>query len=236
MPNGKKVAPVATPKVVPQTASPKGTAPPGSSPPKPAGPTMAAAHSLSGIATTGTTTPGPGPAPAPSWADRLKGTPKTAQPTGTDKGAAPPAPAPAVTDNNGTAIPAKEFSALPKGVQLGIKEVIDNLSSGAPMGWKAGSARKWGVSHENRDGDLPAAAVGYTGTYTEYYVIPKKATKRGDLTAPKGKTVTLEDEDGVTGSGSLRLVMQTGGSKLIFYTDTHYGRDGDPPFYLLKGL
>ncbi len=71
---------------------------------------------------------------------------------------------------------------------------------------------KWGVNHRNLDGDLPGKKGA--GGYKEYYV------RKGDGTD--------------SGAHPQRRIVISDADSQKFYTNTHYGRDGNPPFCLLK--
>jgi hypothetical protein len=71
---------------------------------------------------------------------------------------------------------------------------------------------RWEYPHRNRDGDLPGKKNA--GGYLEYYVRKGDNTTSGEH--PKRRIVIRESD----------------GKK--FYTNTHYGDQGAPPFYELK--
>lgn len=106
-----------------------------------------------------------------------------------------------------------------------VDEAVTNIKAGtAPATWDWYKARvaknkgkvpgslkkkfKWGVPHGNHDGLLPG--VKGAGGYTEYYV--REGTGENHGTSPTN-----------------RVVKQTSTGDL-FFTNTHYGRDGAPAF------
>jgi hypothetical protein len=96
-----------------------------------------------------------------------------------------------------------------KSEKAAVKETIDAIAgTGTWNGTVTGGATgKWGAQHGNSENNLPP------GGYKEYYV-----------RAPEG----------TNGFGNRRIVVhnKTGA---IYYSSTHYGERGNPPFILLRG-
>ena len=81
-----------------------------------------------------------------------------------------------------------------------IKHIDEGVTPTGP------TAKRWGITFENRDNDLPPYA---SSPYLEYRVAP---------------------QPGMRAPGPLRVVVDTV-SNAIYYTWTHYGQSGDPPLF-----
>jgi len=110
---------------------------------------------------------------------------------------------------NGNEIPTQSEAAIAgDGVadeQAALTEALAALRTPAANPWRGGPGGKWGLGHANGEKNLPGGT-----TYAEYYVRPPADAE---------------------GFGLRRLVRAANGK--IYYTWTHYGSAGNPPFVLL---
>lgn len=97
---------------------------------------------------------------------------------------------------------------LPAAEETGLNETLAHLDAGTvPSG---PTATKWGTKFKNWSGDLPGAK-GPNSPYKEYRV----ANPYGDS------------------AGALRIVKNTDTGE-TYYTWTHYGDSGNPPFVQIR--
>jgi len=99
--------------------------------------------------------------------------------------------------------------SLPPAEEADVLAALKNIDAGKkPSG---PLAKKWGTSFENRKNDLPGGTHGQS-PYLEHRVAPPPGTK---------------------GPGVLRVVTDPSTGKM-YYTWTHYGTAGNPPFMRIR--
>lgn len=110
---------------------------------------------------------------------------------------------------NDTEIDARALAGLSgdglTGEEDAVKEAVKGIKSPGADTWNGGGG-KWNEYHGNGENNLPV------GNYREYYVRPP---------------------EGVAGWGRRRIVKSSTGR--YYYSWTHYGENGKPPFVLLTG-
>lgn len=110
---------------------------------------------------------------------------------------------------NGNEIPTQSEGAIAgdgfADEQAALTEALAALRTPATNAWRGGDGGKWGVGHGNVEENLPGGT-----TYREYYVRPPA---------------------GADSFGLRRLVRAANGK--TYYSWTHYGTAGKPPFVLL---
>ena len=116
---------------------------------------------------------------------------------------------PVLVHNSNGCVPWIAPGSLPPAEESALNDTLTHIDSGTVP--TDATARRWGIRFNNRDGDLPGAS-GSNSPYLEYRVAPPP---------------------GVNGAGPLRVVVdsQTGET---YYTWTHYGDSGDPPFVRIR--
>ncbi|MBI1372973.1 MAG: ribonuclease [Phycisphaera sp.] len=100
--------------------------------------------------------------------------------------------------------------SLPAEEEAALLRTLQHIDAGTvPSG---PTARRWRIPFENWAGDLPGGSYA-SSPYTEYRVAPPAGT---------------------AGGGVRRIVVdnQTGE---VYYTWTHYGTAGNPPFVTIRG-
>ncbi len=113
---------------------------------------------------------------------------------------------------DGSTIPVQKMATVKgdkdKNEVAAVKEAVDAINGkGTWCGTNGfGDVGKWGVSYGDREGYLPAG-----GTFLEYYVRAETGNRK---------------------FGARRIVKDTTSGR-IYYSSTHYGEQGDPPFILL---
>ncbi|MBN9609602.1 MAG: hypothetical protein J0I11_09835 [Actinobacteria bacterium] len=112
---------------------------------------------------------------------------------------------------NETVIAEKKVSELTgPGEKEGVQATLDAIKAGTVAVLTHNNGKRWAYPHNNRDGDLPGSRG--SGGYLEYYV--------------------EKDPASTTYHGDRRIVVhQATGRK--YYTWTHYGENGSPPFVLI---
>ena len=115
---------------------------------------------------------------------------------------------------NGTVLAVKKVSELTgtgekESVEQGLKGLKDKVKPRLSH-WRG---MVWGADHENRNAYLPG--IRGAGGYKEYYLERDPASPPAHF------------------HGSRRLAVSND-TKKVYYTWTHYGQNGDPPFVLLQ--
>lgn len=112
---------------------------------------------------------------------------------------------------DGDAIETKTLAQLTgDGEQEAVTAALAGIDGAGKTDWVKTRGGKWGELHRNRDGYLPG--IRNNGGYKEYYV---------------------KKDPAHSGYGRRRLVTRNGKS-FVYYTWTHYGDNGDPPFVRIR--
>ena len=115
---------------------------------------------------------------------------------------------PVLVHNCGT-VPFITPGSLPAGEESALDDTLANIDAGTVP--TDATARRWGIPFQNRGGDLPGGQMDQS-PYTEYRVSPP---------------------DGTSGAGPLRVVVDSD-TGATYYTWTHYGDTGNPPFVRIR--